>query len=194
MRFFNTAWIYLPTVKVFYNMDLSVIPECYLDTNLIETLVPPIRGYNHQKGCGTVTQVMQNHFSNSFAIGIIDKDKKQLVYLNDFALINAKGGLELFKHHTRSHFIIRILPAMERFILNNVSEAGINIEIFGLPSDFEEFKKITKTVNSKQDRRFKELFRELRKRNLADLDRLTNFIRYLLANPYTADLDVIKSM
>lgn len=27
--------------------DNCIIPECYIDTNLIETLVPPSRGYNH---------------------------------------------------------------------------------------------------------------------------------------------------
>jgi len=29
-------------------MELSILPECYLDTNLIETILPPIKGYNHQ--------------------------------------------------------------------------------------------------------------------------------------------------
>jgi len=29
-------------------MDLAIIPECYIDTNLVETLVPPVgKGYNH---------------------------------------------------------------------------------------------------------------------------------------------------
>lgn len=27
--------------------DNCIIPECYIDANLIETLVPPSRGYNH---------------------------------------------------------------------------------------------------------------------------------------------------
>lgn len=31
--------------------ELYIIPECYVDTNLIETLVPTAKGYNHQKGC-----------------------------------------------------------------------------------------------------------------------------------------------
>jgi hypothetical protein len=40
-------------------MDLCIITECYVDTNLIETLSPPDGHYNHQKGCGTVTKVMK---------------------------------------------------------------------------------------------------------------------------------------
>ncbi len=40
-------------------MDLSVLPECYVDTCLIETIVPPDKHYNHQKGTGTVAKKMK---------------------------------------------------------------------------------------------------------------------------------------
>jgi hypothetical protein len=61
-------------------MNFAIIPECYVDTNLVETLVPPTgRGYNHQHGCGTVTKVMKERFADGFAVGIIDKDKKELI-------------------------------------------------------------------------------------------------------------------
>lgn len=173
-------------------MELSVIPECYVDTNLIETLVPPNKGYNHQKGCGTVTKVMKEHFANNFAIGIVDKDKKELDYLKEFALILSKGNIELYKHKNRNHFIIRIVPAMERFILVNAEKAGIKVEDFGLPADFENFRKAAKTVNSKKDPRFKQLFKVLRDHQLEDLNLLTNCIRYLLAHPFNADLEILK--
>ena len=29
--------------------DNFIIPECYIDTNLIEALVPPQKGYNHNQ-------------------------------------------------------------------------------------------------------------------------------------------------
>ncbi len=61
--------------------DLSILPECYVDTNLLETLVPPHKGYNHQKGCGTVVQRMQGKLQDCFAVGILDKDKKITPYL-----------------------------------------------------------------------------------------------------------------
>lgn len=48
-----------------------IIPECYVDTNLVETLVCP-GGCNHQKGCNQVAKVMQDKFANRLAIGIID--------------------------------------------------------------------------------------------------------------------------
>lgn len=39
--------------------ELYIISECYVDTNLLETLVPTSKGYNHQKGCNNVVKTMQ---------------------------------------------------------------------------------------------------------------------------------------
>lgn len=175
-------------------MDLSIIPECCIDTNLVETLVPPRKGYNHQKGCGTVTKVMKEHFADSFAVGIIDKDKKELDYLKEFSIIITKGNLELQKHNNRNHFIIRISPAMESFLLLNVAVAGISLEDFDLPSEFEQFKKVTKMVNSKKDSRFKNLFKTMKKQNLTDFELLTNWLTYLKAHPYSSDIEQLKAI
>ena len=41
-------------------MDLHILPECYVDTNLVETIAPPTKsGYNHKKGCDNVVKAMQ---------------------------------------------------------------------------------------------------------------------------------------
>lgn len=194
MKFSSTEWIYLLIAKVIYSMDLSVIPECYIDTNLVESLVPPKKGYNHQKGCGTVAKVMREHFGDTFAVGIVDKDKKELDYLKEFSIITAKGNIELQKHSNRNHFIIRIAPAMEQFLLSNIDLAGINLEDFDLPSEFDKFRKATKTVNSKKDVRFKRLFKVMREHNLPDFELLTNWLGYLINHPYDADIDVLKAM
>jgi hypothetical protein len=62
--------------------DLDIIPECYIDTNLIETILN-IKGYytegvNHQKGCNTVVKTMNGQkLKNDFALGIVDADNKR---------------------------------------------------------------------------------------------------------------------
>jgi hypothetical protein len=175
-------------------MELSIIPECYIDTNLIETLVPPQRGYNHQKGCGTVVKVMKGHFADSFAVGIIDKDKQELDYLNEFEIVFIKASIELYRHKQRNHFIIRIVPAMERFIIHNVKQAGFSLDDFGLPSDFDLFRKVSKTVNSKKDEKFRHLFNSLRKRDLVDFNILSKCLNYLISHPFDADLDALKAL
>lgn len=43
-----------------------IIPECYIDTNLVETLAC-YGGCNHQKGCNQVAKVMQEKFVDRFA-------------------------------------------------------------------------------------------------------------------------------
>ena len=167
-------------------MDLAVIPECYVDTNLVETLVPPQRQYNHQKGCGTVTKVMKEKFTNSFAVGIIDKDKKEVEYLKEFTELANSNGLILHKHKTRHHYIIQIVPGMERFIFNCLAAVGISPNDFELPDDLELFRKESKTTNSKDDDRFRRLFKALRNAGSEEIIRLLNLITYLKQRNYTA--------
>lgn len=176
-------------------MDYAIIPECYVDTNLIETLVPPQgRGYNHQKGCGTVTKVMKERFPNDFAVGIIDKDKREVDYLKECDLVIDTGGILLHKHKTRPHYLVQIAPVIERMILSNAAAVGINVEHYDLPSELEEFRKESKIQTSKTDVRFKRLFRDMKAANAADLVKLERWIGYLKENTYSADLDVLKAL
>lgn len=185
--------IYLPIAKVSSNMDLSIIPECYVDTNLIETLVPPNKQYNHQKGCGTVTKVMKERFTDRFALGIIDKDRTQVDYLKEFTLISDQGHLLLHKHRTRSHFIIQINPAMECFIIEAAESVDISLSDFDLPTDLNPLKKISKSVNSKSDVRFKRLFKALKKEKAPSILLLFNWLSYLKENRYNIDLSYFES-
>lgn len=175
-------------------MDLAVIPECYVDTNLLETLVPPQKQYNHQKGCGTVTKVMKEKFTDSFAIGIIDKDKKEVEYLKEFTEVAKSDGLVLHKHKAKPHYMIQIVPGMERFIFKCLDECGIAPEDFELPSDFELFKKESKTSDSKDDDRFRRLFKTLRNAEAVDIIRLHNLIKYLKYKNYTATIREIQAI
>lgn len=165
-------------------MDQSIIPECAIDTNLVETLVPTETHYNHQKGCGTVTKVMKERFADRFALGIIDKDKTEVDYLKECKEVYATGSLILHKHNTRHHYIIQINPAMESFIITNANSAGVPLEDFDLPSDFDQLKKISKTVNSKNDDRFKRLFKALIRNEAPDIQRLAAWIKYLKEHNY----------
>ena len=176
-------------------MDLAIIPECFVDTNLVETLVPPIgKGYNHQHGCGTVTKVMKEKFSNGFAVGIIDKDKREVDYLKECNTIIVTGGLLLHKHKIRHHYVIQIAPVIERMILSNALSVHINLEDYDLPSDLEQLRKVSKTENSKKDIRFKRLFRDMKAANAADLVKLEAWIKYLIEKNYKADMGVLTSL
>ena len=101
--------------------ELYIIPECYVDTNLIETLVPTAKGYNHQKGCNNVVKVMKEKLSDKFAVGIVDKDKRQVSYVNEFEEIGHTDSLYFYKHPDKAHFLIMIDPAVDRFIIKTVA-------------------------------------------------------------------------
>jgi len=166
----------------------------FRDTNLIETLVPPTGQYNHQKGCGTVTKVMKERFTDRFALGIIDRDKHEVDYLKEFNVICTSGSLLLHKHKIRHHYIIQINPAIERFILKSVNEVGISLNEFDLPSDFNLLKKESKSVNSKYDQRFKKLFKSLKQHNAPEIEKLCNWIKYLKKANYQVDTSVFEDL
>jgi hypothetical protein len=174
--------------------DQSFIPECYVDTNLIETLLPPTKQYNHQKGCGTVTKIMKEKFADRFAVGIIDKDKREVDYLKEFDILLDNESLLLHKHRLRHHYIIQVSPAMEKFIVRNAQAANLNLEDFGLSANLDLLKKEAKKVNTKSDQRFKGLFKSIFKKGAPDFLRLKNWLMYLKDKNYKADVNELRQL
>ncbi len=168
------------------NMDNHIIPECYLDTMLTECLVQPNNsqnGYNHQKGCSTVTKVMCSHFSDNFAVGVLDNDKRQTPYLNELSLVVEKSGLQLYKHPSKYHYLI-LHPPLEQWILDEANAFDINLSNYDLPSERKALQNQAKTTKSKYDPRFNNLFRDLK--SSESFDRLANWLSYLKQHPYDA--------
>ena len=89
---------------------LNVMPECYVDTNLIEYLLDGV--VNHQHCCSKVVGQLNNTFADKFAIGIIDKDKVELGYIQDCDEIAKTEHLTLLKHKSRHQYLITISPAV----------------------------------------------------------------------------------
>ena len=79
----------------------SIIPECFVDTCLINVLLQIDKGsVNHGKGNSTVANKMKTLFHDKFAVGIIDRDKREIEYIKEFNLENETLGnkILLFKH------------------------------------------------------------------------------------------------
>jgi len=175
-------------------MDLSIYTECNVDTNLVETLVPPKSGYNHQYGCNNVARAMKVRMADKFAIGIIDRDKEELDYLKEFDIAIESDALILHRHKSRHHYIIQISPAAERFILNAAEKVGVSLDEYNLSNTLEGLKEITKTVRSKNEPRLKKLFKTLQNKKAPEIVQLTNWITYLKEKQYAVDLKVLKSL
>lgn len=160
-----------------------VLPECYIDTNLVETL-SCTGGCNHQKGCNQVVKVMREKFANRFAVGIIDADKRRPGYLTEFHEIASSEHIKLLRHIQRPHYIILVHPAADGFILACAEKIHINVEDYGLPSVLKEFTAQTKDVMSNKDVRFKRLFKAML--DEGEMKLMKGIIDYLVVKTYNA--------
>jgi hypothetical protein len=182
------------------NIELSIMPECYIDTKLIKILVPPKERYNHQKGCTTITNLMQKQLKDSFAVGIVDRDKKELAYAKEFDLLcEVPQSLQLYRHKNlqKHHYLIFIIPAMEKWILENSLSANLQIVDFGLPNTLNELRAITKTAKSEENNQyathFNQLFQTLKIANPLSIAVLSFWLTELKSKNYTIDLQELKA-
>ena len=124
------------------NKLLHVMPECFVDTNLIEYLLNA--GVNHQHCCSKVVGQLKSTFADKFAIGIIDKDKVQLGYIQECDIIAQTEHLTLMRHRERHQYLITIAPAVDKFVLDCARELMVDVTAFGLPSELMKFTKESK--------------------------------------------------
>ncbi len=168
-----------------------IIPECYIDTNLVETLVCA-GGCNHQKGCNQVAKVMREKFANRFAVGIIDADKRKPGYLNEFSEVAANEHIRLMRHRKLPHFIILVYPAADGFILSCADAADVRMSDYGLSPVLKEFTAQTKDVTSNKDLRFKRLFKSME--NIGEIRLMKSLVSYLVNNTYRASDNEISAI
>lgn len=172
------------------NKLLHVMPECFVDTNLIEYLLNA--GVNHQHCCSKVVGQLKSTFADKFAIGIIDKDKVQLGYIQECDVIAKTEHLTLMKHRKRHQYLITIAPAVDKFVLDCAQEQMVDVKAFGLPDELRSFTDETKRVSSNSDPRFKSLFAAIK--NNSEIHSLKMVLKYLCDNKYTSDSDHLRKL
>lgn len=174
------------------NSNKCIIPECYVDSCLVEVLLATGKDYvNHHKGNGKVAREMHVNFANDFCLGIIDEDREPLDYLKLFEEKKATEFLKLWKHKEKHHYFIQIRPVIEKWCLKICRENGINMQLFNLPTELRTLLKITKAESSRNDERLIRLFKEMRNKNCQPVIDLKHWIEFLKANNYTANLDLL---
>lgn len=173
------------------NKALDIIPECFVDTNLVGWLLG--KGVNHQHGCNNVTAVMQNaKLKDAFAIGIVDDDKRKSKYVDVFERVAATNHLEIRKHPDKPHFLIFVKKAAEDFIISAANEIGYDLACNNLSNDLEELKKTTKTCQSNEDKNLRKAFAALG--NSSEVKIFKNILKYLEGHKYDAEVNVIKNI
>lgn len=169
---------------------LDIMPECYVDTNLIEYLLNA--GVNHQHCCSKVVNQLKTKFADKFAVGIIDKDKVELGYIKECDEIVTTRHLILMKHKSKCQYLITIAPAIDGFILDCAKELGVDTADFDIPSDLKAFTKISKSITSNTDQRFKSLFKAIK--DHCEIRNLKSALKYLCENQYDVNIETLKEI
>ncbi|MCW3109598.1 MAG: hypothetical protein JWQ09_4104, partial [Segetibacter sp.] len=81
--------------------ELNIVPECEVDTRLVQILADITKRPNHQKGHGNVANKIQFDLKDQSALGITDEDTikiRKAKYFTEFKLIKKENFLTLEKH------------------------------------------------------------------------------------------------
>ena len=158
--------------------ELSIVPECYVDTKIAEILGQAKR-YNHQHGCGDVANQLKNKLQNIPAFGIIDEDKNKgpiAKYFLEFEILKSENNLILKKHLQRNHFLVLVSPEIEKWLIYNATSVSLNPENYFLKKDLEGLKKSTKIQDIDKNIGFYQFVKELVKREAPGIITLKNWI------------------
>lgn len=167
-----------------------IIPECYADTNLVQTLLQT-KGANHQKSCGQVTNELRTKFKDKFAVGIIDLDKKQSDYSLECEVIAASSELSVCRHPDSHHYLIKLNNVLESFIINCAKELEIDLSPLGLPLKKDALMKRMKKQEAKNDPALSNYFKKLMPST--EMSLLKDVLDYLYNNTYSVkEEDIVR--
>jgi len=173
----------------------EIMPECFIDTTLVSSLLEA--KVSHKHSCNEVAREMEKgKYKDTFAVGIIDNDKRKISYIESFDEIGRTDNLTFLKHKDKHHYVIKVgkeHKAMETFIKANVDAIGMKMEDFDLPSDLAELIEQTKdSVSTQKDPRILKLCKTMRLS--PEVAKLQDVLAYLATNKYNVDIDELKKM
>lgn len=171
----------------------EIMPECFIDTTLVGSLLEA--KVSHKHSCNEVAKEMEKgRFKDSFAVGIIDNDKRKIPYIEGFEVLGRTDNLTFLKHKNKHQYVIKVgkeRKAMETFIIANVEAIGMKMEDFDLPSDLEELIEQTKdSISTQKDARILKLCMALRQS--PEVAKLKDVLSYLASNKYAVDIEELR--
>ncbi len=160
-------------------MSLSIIPECYADTELINIL--GFKKSNHSPSIGEVANKMQKHYSTRLAIGVIDNDKPGSIpnYFQSFEIQSSFDDYEIKKLPNSQHYLIVLKPALEQFLLNISNSLGVSADNYGF-SNLENLKRVTKKRNVSKNQDFTSFVNTLSQKKGSPLIDIKSFLQELI--------------
>lgn len=174
-------------------MEGSFVPECYFDTVLVRTILRVQTALNHKKGCNNVVNALkEGKLKDVFAVGIVDRDKRELDYLDEFKAYEF-DKLVLFKHKSKHHYIIQLNPPIEKWIIEVAKEAKIDLKSLGLPSEVDKLKRLTKSEAARETPEIVNLCETLLRSDSVTISRFAGWIKHLRDHKYKADINQLTN-
>jgi hypothetical protein len=170
-------------------MEKHFVPECYFDTVLVKNILK-VKNVNHQKNCFKVGATLEK--IEDFAVGIIDKDKFEIEFVKVCRLEIETENLLLWKHPESPKFLIQIKPALERWILNVVDEAQIDVSDLGITMTLEGMTDFTRNRLVSENEDLKRLCKRLINSNSKTVGTLSSWLNYLFKENRNADINEMK--
>jgi hypothetical protein len=167
-------------------IDLSIVPECYVDTKIAEIVGQAKRKYNHQHGFGDVSNEMEHSLKNIPALGIIDEDKYKGAtskYFSAFDLVKQENNLLLKQHAVRKqHYLILVCPEVESWLLEDAQKMGLHPSDYDLPHELKGLIKISKIRDIDRNDGFKKFIKALIREQAPSITTLKKWIELFKSN------------
>ena len=182
------------------NWHSHFVPECYFDTVLFKKILQTNKRLKHRKGCNNVVNSFRiingkkGDLFDSFGVGMVDKDKNELDFLNECDVTIETDNLILWKHKERQHFIIQLCPPLEKWIIEILKTDNRTVEEFGFASDFKKLKKTIKDdLDNEDDERLNNLLNAILSSKSETIKKLQSILLYLRDKTYAADINELKN-
>jgi len=173
------------------NWHQHFVPECFFDTVLLKKLLHTKKRLMHRKGCNNVVNDLDSkRLKDKFAVGLIDKDKRELDYLKSCTVLYNADKIILWKHKDRLQFVIQLNPPLENWVISILDEQGLRIEDFGYPRDFKKLKKqIKEDIENENDDKLNKLINAVIKTDCQTIKKIKSFLIYLKKKNYQTDIN-----
>ncbi len=173
------------------NWHMHFVPECYFDTVLLKKLLQTNKRLVHRKGCNNVVNDLDSErLKGLFAVGIIDKDKRELAYLKRCTVLYNADKIILWKHKDRLQFVIQLNPPLEDWITTILKENGQKIGDFGYSASFNKLKKqIKEDIDDENDDKLNRLVSAVIRTNCKTIKKIKSILFYLKEKNYQTDIN-----
>ena len=155
--------------------QFDIIPEDGAIRALVQILGIPKP--NQSEGISVVLNKIEKQFSNRFAVGLIDDDKRKPALFDNYALLKEQYSLQLRQKPESKHFLIVLSPAIEDWLLENARLTGIDPRNFRTRQDLVE---VTKNrIKVVKDQRFRQFLNDLKQANAPGFSTISAWINEL---------------